>query len=139
MKLEQFRSLPDDIIGVVWTMLGPETKALLDRANFEEHHEAVYRSIGAHRRLSYHRVIMRHDDSYVFEKILRTEGLAWARMKRFPYDTTIHNNYLYFLLFLVQEHGAARCGEMIKSYFDKEGVGKNVYKKYRIKNIRWSN
>ena len=139
MRLELFITLPDDIIGMIWDLLDSSVRCVTNKNNYERNHSIMYKGISSHNKYTYHRVMIRYDDSYVFERILHEYGKQWLANKTYVYNNTIHRNYLYFMLYLIREYNASRCNEKLTSYLKSEGLCKNLYKKYRTKNIRWTN
>ncbi len=134
-----FKSLPDDIIEMIWNMLDHSVKSTLDKKHFLSYNFRHYSSMSIHDQYAYNRVMIRNDDSFVFDNIISNYGKKWVSNKKYVYNNHIHNNYLYFILTLIHESNASKCNEIMTTFLDKEGLSKNLYKKYRIKNIRWSN
>jgi len=139
MRLPLFRALPDDIIEVVWNMLDDDAKITLNREYFFKYNHLCYDKMSVHDKYGYDRVMIRNDDSFVFKNLLDNHGKLWISNKKYAYNNQIHNNYLYFLLCLIYENNSSRCSEILNKFLNKEGLSKNLYKKYRTKNIRWSN
>ena len=139
MHLEIFQSLPYDIKDIIWNMLDISVKSSLDKKHFLKHNYKHYSSMSRHNQYGYNRVMIRNDDSFVFENIILNYGREWVADKKYVYDNRVHNNYLYFLISLIHENNSSRCNQIMCRFLDKEGLSKNLYKKYRIKNIRWSN
>ena len=139
MHIELFQCLPYDIKDIIWDMLDTRVKSSLDRRHFSEHNYEHYNSMHRHDQYGYNRVMIRNDDSFVFENIISNYGREWLSNKKYVYDNRVHSNYLYFLISLIYENKSSRCNEVITRFLNKEGLSKNLYKKYRIKNIRWSN
>ena len=92
-----------------------------------------------HDQYAYNRVMIRNDDSFIFNNIITNYGRKWVAEKKYLYNNSIYNNYLYYMISLIHENNAGRCNEIMTTFLDKEGLSKNLYKKYRIKNIGWSN
>jgi len=139
MRLALFKELPDDIIEVVWELLDNHAKILLNRELFLEYNYSCYNKMSIHNKYSYDRVMIRNDDSFIFKNLLDNHGKLWVSNKKYAYNNQIHNNYLYFLLCLIYENNSSKCNEIMTNFLNKEGLSKNLYKKYRTKNIRWSN
>ena len=134
-----FKSLPDEIIDMIWNMLDHSVKSTLDKEHFLLYNFRQYNSMSIHDQYAYNRVMIRNDDSFVFDNIISNYGRKWISNKKYVYNNNIHNNYLYFILSLIYESNASKCNEIMTTFLDKEGLSKNLYKKYRIKNIRWTN
>ena len=140
MHITLFKSLPDDIIEIIWNMLDDSVKSSLDKRYFFSYNFDNYSTMTLHSQYAYNRVMIRNDDSFIFNNIISNYGRKWMANKKFvDYNNQVHSNYLYFLLSLIHESNASRCNEIMTTFLDKEGLSKNLYKKYRIKNIRWSN
>ena len=139
MKVALFKALPDDIIGVVWDMLDNDAKIMLNREFFFRYNYVCYNKMSIYNKYGYDRVMMRNDDSFIFKDVLDNNGKRWLSNKQYAYNNQIHKNYLYFLLCLIYENNSSRCNEIMNKFLNKEGLNKNLYKKYRNKNIRWSN
>ena len=134
-----FKSLPYDIKDMIWNMLDISVKSSLDKSHFLKHNYEHYSSLSRHNQYGYNRVMIRNDDSFVFANIISNYGREWVANKKYVYDNRVHNNYLYFLISLIHENNSSKCNEVMSRFLDQEGLSKNLYKKYRIKNIRWSN
>jgi hypothetical protein len=140
MHITLFKSLPEDIIDIIWNMLDDNVKSSLDKRYFFSYNFDHYSTMTLHSQYAYNRVMIRNDDSFIFNNIISNYGRKWMSNKKFvDYNNQVHSNYLYFLLSLIHESNASRCNEIMATFLDKEGLSKNLYKKYRIKNIRWSN
>lgn len=139
MHITLFKSLPDDIIDIIWNMLDDSVKSSLDKRYFFSYNFDNYSTMTLHSQYAYNRVMIRNDDSFIFNNIISNYGRKWMSNKKYIYNNQVHSNYLYFLLSLIHESNASRCNEIMATFLDKEGLSKNLYKKYRIKNIRWSN
>ena len=139
MDTARFKSLPDDIICIIWEMLDHGVKSCLDKENFSSYNFRHYDSMSRHDQYAYNRVMIRNDDSFIFNNIITNYGRKWVAEKKYLYNNSIYNNYLYYMISLIHENNAGRCNEIMTTFLDKEGLSKNLYKKYRIKNIGWSN
>ena len=140
MHITLFKSLPDDIIDIIWNMLDDSVKSSLDKRYFFSYNFDNYSTMTLHNQYAYNRVMIRNDDSFIFNNIISNYGKKWILNKKFvDRNNQIHNNYLYFLISLIHENNSSKCDKIMMKFLDKEGLNKNLYKKYRIKNIRWSN
>tara|TARA_A100001015_G_scaffold313624_1_gene421278 strand:+ start:1121 stop:1546 length:426 start_codon:yes stop_codon:yes gene_type:complete len=139
MCVELFKKLPNEIIEIVWNMLDNTKKVVLNKDGFYKFHNEVYTSISLYNKYTLNRVVIKNDDSLVFQEIVNKYASFWLQQKKYICDNKLYNNYLYFILALIYQYNASKCNEILNNYLKKEGLSKNLYKKYRIKNIRWSN
>jgi hypothetical protein len=139
MNIAIFKLLPDDIIDIIWSLIDHGIKSSLNTEHFYKYNYLHYNKLMIHDQFAYNRVMIRNDDCFIFENIISNYGRGWVSNKKYAYNNQIHNNYLYFLISLIHENSSNKCNKIMTTFLDKEGLSKNLYKKYRIKNIRWSN
>ena len=120
-------------------MLDNTKKVILNKENFYKYHDELYITISLHEQYTLNRLVIQFDDSFIFGEIINKYAKKWLQQKKYICNNRMHNNYLYFIMTMIYEHSASKCNEILNNYFKTEGLSKNLYKKYRIKNIRWSN
>jgi len=138
MELALFKLLPDDIIDEIWFFLDDTVKLLLDKTNYAKYHDSLYNNMDLHNQYSYHRYMIQHDDSFIFNQILQTHGKLWIGKKKYIYKNDRHANYFYFIISLIQQYQSKKCNILLTNYVNEEEMCKNLYKKYRSYNIRWN-
>ena len=60
-----------------------------------------------------------------------------AKKKRF-HKNIIYNNYSDYLIGLCLEYESTKCRELINEFYDNKGLSKNLHKKNRNNNKRWT-
>ena len=81
--------------------------------------------------------MVRQDNDFVFNEILKENYNRWIKMKKYYYKDCIYLNYLIFLESYAIESESAKCRKLIGELLKELGLSKNQHKKNTIKYIRW--
>ena len=88
---------------------------------------------------NYIRAMIRRDNNFVFEYLIRENFEKWLFFKKYTYKRTLFANYIYFLLEYSIENESEKCKQIVNKYIINSCLSKNQHKKNTCKNIRWTN
>ena len=131
--------LPSDITKTIINFIPNIVSVFLDKKSYIENHFTIKKYILKDQYENYIRSMIRQDNHFVFENILRENFDKWLLYKKYTYKITIFSNYIYFLLEYCIENKSDNCKNIINEYLKKSGLSKNQHKKNTHKNIRWTN
>jgi len=131
--------LPSDITKSIINFIPNIVSVFLDKKSYIENHFTIKKYILKDQYENYIRSMIRQDNHFVFENLLRENFDKWLLYKKYTYKITIFSNYIYFLLEYCIENKSDNCKNIINEYLKKSGLSKNQHKKNTHKNIRWTN
>jgi hypothetical protein len=83
------------------------------------------------------RDMIRQDNEFVVDVMIRENYLRWAEIKRYRYKNMVFKNYLYFIIYFCVENESTNCRNVVNSFLKEHGLNKNLHKKNIVNYIRW--
>jgi hypothetical protein len=130
----QINELPSEIINLVKEYIPKTTLVFLNKTNYILYHFLLKKNIKNYE--NYVRDIIRKDNYFVFENIIKDNYEKWLQNKNCIYKNMIFKNYIYFILYFCIENESSKCRYFIIHFFKKLGMCKNLHKKNIVKYIR---
>lgn len=138
MNIEKKLSdLPDDIIRLIKEFIPQQKLIFVNKYFYNLYHPLLRSTISTYE--NYVRDMIRRDNNFVFERIIKENIDRWLKNKEFRYKNMIFNNYIYFLSHYSIENNSERCREIIMNYLSKRDLCRNLHKKKVVKYIKWNN
>jgi hypothetical protein len=133
--LKKIYNLPEDMIKIIKEFLPKKFLVFINRENYDLYHHLVKKYIFDYE--NYIRDMIRRDNSFVFEYILKENYKKWENIKQYKYKNMIFKNYFYFTISYCIENESTNCRNIINLFLKLHGLGKNLHKKNVVKYIRW--
>lgn len=127
--------LSQDVIGVIKSFLPPSTLVWLNASNYDKYNYVIKDLIAEDRFEDYIRDMVRHDNSFVLEHIVRENIERWVKLKRWRYKNMIFSDYLHFIYNYSIETESHKSRKLIDT-IATEVFGKKWHKKNGIRYIR---
>jgi len=129
--------LPDDIIREIFDYIPREKLVFVNSTYYNLYHHLLRNRINTYE--SYIRDMIRRDNDYVFERIVRENFENWLKNKNYRYKDMIFSNYIYFIIQFCIENNSEKCRELFMKELTKRDLVRNLHKKNVIKYIKWKN
>jgi len=133
--INRINNLPDDMINVIKEYVPKKEFVFTNKQNYILYHHLIKKSIKNYE--NYIRDIIRRDNDFVFNLIIKENYEKWCEIKQYRYKNMIFKNYVYFTISYCIENDSNNCRNVITKFFKEHGLGKNLHKKNVIKYIRW--
>jgi hypothetical protein len=88
---------------------------------------------------SYIRDMIKRDNYYIFERLIRENADSWINNRQYRYQYKVFSNYIYFVLYFCIENNSDRCRNILMEELSKRDLCRNLHKKNIIKYIKWNN
>ena len=134
--LSNLTLLPQELIDLIWQKIEPKYKIFVSKKYYLLYHPILI--IPKYSYTGYLRGIIRNDCDFVVEQLLTENSEKFVKLTNIKYKDSVYGSYLDYILDLCIEYNASRSRIVIKE-FNKLGLGKNIHKKKRHKNIKWTN
>ena len=135
--IQKICCLPDYIILLIGEFLPCQKLVFINKTFYNLYHPLIKKYIPFYE--NFIRDMIRRDNEFVFERIIRENFDIWIKCKEFTYKNMIFNNYIYFLNYYCIENNSEKCREIIMEYLSKRHLRRNLYKKKTVKYIKWKN
>jgi hypothetical protein len=130
--------LPYEMVYIIYSYVPKKVTAFLSKTNYKkEHHFITNNIINNGEMENYIRTMIRQDNDFVFNQLLKENYRRWIIMKNYYYKDCIYTNYLIFLESYAIENQSTKCRKLIGELLKELGLSKNQHKKKTIKYIRW--
>jgi hypothetical protein len=140
MNLLKISNLPDCIIELIKEFIPRESLVFLNKNFYESYHYLIKNCIiNTNLYENYVRDMIRKDNGFVFEMIIRENIDYWLKSKSYRYKNMIFNNYIYFVIHYCIENNSDNCRKIIIDFMSKRDLCKNLHKKNVVKYIKWNN
>lgn len=133
----QISDLPEQVIRYIKEFIPEQKLVFVNSMYYKLYHHTLKKRIRMYD--NYVRDMIRRDNEYVFENIIRENLDLWLKNKQYIYKNMIFNNYIYFVMNYCIENNSDRCRELINCYFPKGHLCRNLHKKNVVKYIKWKN
>ena len=131
--------LPLELVDIIYGYLAIRNIVFLNKSNYALYHNILKKFICNGKYTNYIRDMIRKDNEFVFEYILRENFKKWLGIKKYYYKNNIFANYIYFVLYYCIENHSSKCRTTVSNYLKNVGLDENQHKKNIIRNIKWRN
>jgi hypothetical protein len=133
--ITKINNLPEVIVDLIKEYIPKKTLVFTNRENYNLYHSYIFISIKNYD--NYIRDMIRHDNEFVFDKIVRENYNKWNNIKQYRYKNMIFKNYFYFTINYCIENDSDNCRKIINIFLKEHGLDKNLHKKNVVKYIKW--
>jgi len=127
-------SLPKEILNIILDYVPICSLVWVNKTYYLKYHSTIKQNIPQFE--NYIRDIIRRDNSFVFNEILKENYKKWINMKKYVYKNLLFSNYLYFLLDYCIQNESSKIRTLIMCKMENCGLCKNLFKKNIVKHIR---
>jgi hypothetical protein len=128
--------LPDDIIREIFDYIPRQKLVFVNITYYNLYHYLLKNHIQIYE--SYIRDMIRTDNYFVFERLIRENMDSWIKNRQYRYRNMVFSNYIYFVLHFCIENNSDRCRNILMEEFSKRDLCRNLHKKNIIKYIKWT-
>jgi hypothetical protein len=132
-----FIDLPNDIIQLIYEFMPYNKLVFVNKNYYNLYHSTIKKYIALYD--NYIRDVIRRDNEFVFQQIIRENIQLWLTQKYYLYKYMTFNNYIYFIMYYCFENNSEQCCEIVMSYLEKSDLSKNLHKKKFVKYTKWKN
>jgi hypothetical protein len=129
-------TLPDEIIREIFDYIPRHHLVFTNSRYYNLYHFLLKNQIPLYE--SYIRDMIRRDNYYVFEILVRENMDIWIKNRQYRYQDKVFSNYIYFLLHFCTENNSERCRKILMEEFVKRDLHRNLHKKNVIRYIKWN-
>tara|TARA_B100000927_G_C16164369_1_gene348734 strand:- start:114 stop:557 length:444 start_codon:yes stop_codon:yes gene_type:complete len=130
--------LPNEVCSIIFSYIRSEEKVFLNKEYYEQFHYLISSKISSNNYDNYIRDIIRNDASFVLNQLLNENYERWLVKRKRIHKNIIYNNYTDYMLGLCLESESTKCRELINEFYNTKGLSKNLHKKNRSNNKRWT-
>lgn len=134
--VKEIRELPDVIIDIIFEYIPKQKLIFVSTTYYKLYHHLLKNHIQLYE--SYVRDVIRRDNDYIFEQILRENNQQMMKCTNYRYKDMIFNNYIYFLQYFCIENDSEGCRQILMEELSKRNLCKNLHKKNIVKYIKWN-
>jgi hypothetical protein len=131
------KRLPPELMRYIKEYIPKKVFVFTNRENYNLYHPLIKPSIKDYE--SYIRAMIRQDNEFVFNKIIKENCSKWYEIVQYKYKNMVFKNYLYFVMNFCIENESNNCRKNISDFLKEHGLGKNLHKKNIVKYIKWKN
>jgi hypothetical protein len=133
--IRKINNLPEVLVDLIKEYIPKKTIVFTNRENYNLYHSYIFISIKNYD--NYIRDMIRRDNEFVFDKIVRENYNKWNNIKQYRYKNMIFKNYFYFTINYCIENDSDNCRKIINIFLKEHGLDKNLHKKNVVKYIKW--
>ena len=130
-------NLPPELVNLIKEYVPKHKFIFTNRENYKLYHYTI--KIKTNQMDNYIRCMVRMDNEYVLNVIIRENYKIWFDKGLIIYRNITFRNYLYFIINYCIENESHNCLLIINTFLKELGLGKNLHKKNVIKYIKWNN
>tara|TARA_X000000368_G_scaffold320028_1_gene257259 strand:- start:1159 stop:1533 length:375 start_codon:yes stop_codon:yes gene_type:complete len=123
---------------MIFEYVRDEEKIFVNKEYYFKYHHLLKNKIDNKHYDNYLRDIIRNDYSFVLNQLLEENYEKWISKKKRIHKNIIYNNYSDYLIGLCMDYESTKCRELINDFYNKKGLSKNLHKKNRNNNKRWT-
>ena len=131
--------LPKELVTFIYDYIPLSVFAFLNREYYVKYHKYIKYSIPNNIQDNFLRDILRKDNDFVLEQLIKENGESWLNSKRYKYKYVIYSDYFHYLYYFCSDNKATNCKNLFADFLKKRGISKNQHKKNIITNVRWTN
>jgi hypothetical protein len=128
--------LPDEIIREIFDYIPRQKLVFINSIYYNLYHYLLKIHIPIYE--SYTRDMIRRDNYYVLERLVRENFDSWIKNRQYQYKNMVFSNYIYFVLHFCMENNSDRCRNILMVELSKRDLSRNLHKKNIIKYIKWN-
>jgi len=136
--LKNINNLPDDILFIIKEYIPNIVIFFLTKKDYIQFHPLIRQYINNRDIEMYIRTMVRQDNDFVLNQLLKENSRRWLDMKKYYYKNCIYSNYITFLESYAIDNESIKCRQLILKLFEELGLSKNQHKKNKSKYIRWT-
>jgi hypothetical protein len=136
-QIKTINDLPCEIIRLIKEFIPCQKLVFVNSNYYNLYHSTIRNQIPLYE--NYIRDMIRKDNDFVFQNIVRENIDSWLKNKQYRYKNMIFNNYIYFILYFCLENNSERCRQILHSYLKERDLCRNLHKKNVVKYIKWTN
>jgi hypothetical protein len=133
--IKNINKMPEVIVDLIKEYIPKCILVFTNRENYNLYHYLILNCIKNYENCV--RDMIRRDNEFVFDKIIREKYHRWTDIKQYRYKNMIFKNYFYFIINFCIEHESENCRRKINIFLKEHGLDKNLHKKNVIKYIKW--
>ena len=133
------KKLPIDIEILIQSFIPIQVLCFLNKKYYIKYHKYVKNWISKEFYENYLRDMVRRDNEFVFNLLIKEKYKIWLQIKKYRYKNTIYGNYICFIDSFCIENQSTNCRNSLKEFINKTGLSKNQHKKNTYTNIIWTN
>lgn len=133
--IEKISNLPVELVGEIFDYIPKYKLIFVNTTYYNLYHYLIKKFIPIYE--SYTRDMIRRDNYFVFERILRENYESWVKNREYRYKNMVFSNYIYFILHFCMENNSERCRNILMDELSKRDLCRNLHKKNIIKYIKW--
>ena len=130
--------LPNEVCNKIFAYVKDEEKIFVNKEYYNKYHHLLKDKINSKNYDNYVRDIIRTNSSLVLNQLLEENYERWLVKKKRIHKNVIYNNYIDYLIGLCMEYKSTKCRELINNFYENKGLSKNLHKKNRNNNKRWT-
>jgi hypothetical protein len=134
--VKNISNLPDDIIREIFDYIPRQKLIFVNTTYYNLYHYLLRNNIPIYE--SYTRDMIRRDNYFVFERLIRENYESWIKNRQYRYKNMVFSNYIYFVLHFCMENNSDRCRNILMDELSKRDLCRNLHKKNIIKYIKWN-
>lgn len=135
--IKEINDLPNEIKDIIFEYIPNYRRVFINKFYYNSYHNLLTPFIQNYE--SYVRQMIRNDNTFVFDKIMRENIDLWIKNKKYYYENMIFNNHIYFIMYYCIKHDSENCRKLLNEFLSKHDLCRNLHKKKVIKYIKWNN
>lgn len=133
--MRDINNLPEDIVYVIKSFIPSSTLVWLNSSYYDNYKKNIMGLIPSERFEDYIRDMVRHDNCFVLEHIIKENIERWKKLKRWRYKNMVFSDYIHFIYNYAIENNANKSRKLIDT-IATQLFGKKWHKKNGIRYIR---
>jgi len=133
--------IPDEILQNIFNLIPNYKKINLCKKYYIKYHYLVKSLIPIHKYEDYLFNLIKQDQSFVFENVLRENITKWLFWKDYRYKSSMFSSYLYFLFTNIEMKNAYKCKKImmniLEEHYNKVESKNENNKKSSLKIKNW--
>ena len=139
MAIHYIYQFPYHIVEQIWYWLDAKSKILVSKEFYFKYHHMLLSDNIITQKDNYIRNMIRNDYSFVFNLLINENIDMWLKNKQFLYKNINYSNYLQYLLDITTLYNAFGCRNLLLKELRLRDYDKNLSKKKRVRNLKWTN
>ena len=130
--------LPNEVCNKIFSYVRDEEKIFVNKECYLRYHHLLKDKINSKNYDNYLRDIIRTDATLVLNQLLEENYEKWLTKRKRIHKNVIYSNYIDYLIGLCMDYESTKCRELINNFYENKGLSKNLHKKNRSNNKRWT-
>ena len=131
--------LPNELENIIQEFIPIRFLYNLNKKYYFKYHKHIKQWIPREIYENYLRDMVRNDNHFVFDFLIKENSKIWQNIKKYKYKNTFYSDYFRFLDAFCIENESTKCRNLLQVFLHKSGLSKNQHKKNTTTNIRWTN